>query len=474
MTNHHEQPSSEASVDKIHHQEIIPPEKCREKIEPLFSPDLDEEIKRDIIESLFISMILEYCPTIDEGAIGIVIDLSAESIPAGLREHFELIIPELKGNESRPEAQYGIAAKILKIYLNGREAVEFNLQKTAYELFNDSSLKNSAVRIPKPLAHRHFRVESEEVRHEFRQKGISVTAQHPEIGFLVMDKVPGITLRNHLYQQVLLDQKEILNKTWPGKNQSEQKILLASISEIDLRQMIEGLWGQREETELDGLAIEYLRGKPNILPKEQVEQVAQVIDYLNNQGFYHRDLHLKNLMLGRDGNIYIIDFDRSVQLPRDMIGQTDAYILREEVYNKTDNRGYYHDGTMISQLQKLFQERPDQSLAQLDEARGELGRHLRLRPNFQHAYEKMWQQLATGVSNVDQASENFVTQTDNYRWKNEHLYLKLKVACLSEIWEKSPERHDEIKAFCVERLESSQNNIELKLYGDLLRKIGAQ
>lgn len=454
-----------------HHQEIIPPEKCHEKIEFLFDPDLDLEVKRDIIESFFISLILEYCPKIDEGAIGIVIDLSAESIPDELREHLELIIPELKENKERPEAKSGLAAKILKIYLNGAEEREYNLQATAHEIINCSSLA-SKIKVPKPIAHHHFFVASEEIREEFRQRGVYITEQHPDIGFLVMDKVPGITLRTYLYQKVLRTETELLAKIWPNKNEQEREKFLSEMPELYLRQLIETIWGKRDEQELDELVIERLRGQTDIFPVEKVGILSQAINLLNDQGFYHRDLHFKNLMIGNDGQLYIIDFDRSIKVEPNELKTLEPSVRREEIYKKAGNHSFYDDNKIVNLLRQLNTERLDQNFDQLIEATEELKRHLSLKPKNRELYDKMWSKLLIEKNlSVETAFDNFISEISHYRWENKHLYLKLKIACLLEVSEKIPERKEEVIALCESELQSSNEAMEIKLFGHLLKKI---
>ncbi len=47
------------------------------------------------------------------------------------------------------------------------------------------------------------------------------------------------------------------------------------------------------------------------MEKEQINSVRESVEILNSSGVYHRTLHWRNLMIGNDGKMYIVDFGAS-------------------------------------------------------------------------------------------------------------------------------------------------------------------
>lgn len=61
--------------------------------------------------------------------------------------------------------------------------------------------------------------------------------------------------------------------------------------------------------------LEYLRGNPPDAD-DTLRRAGRLIRDMHDLGAYHADLQVRNVLVGRDGRLYLIDFDKARHLPR--------------------------------------------------------------------------------------------------------------------------------------------------------------
>lgn len=69
---------------------------------------------------------------------------------------------------------------------------------------------------------------------------------------------------------------------------------------------------------------------------QQCQALREAINKWHANGFYHRDLHERNIMIGKDGNVYVIDFGKSSSTGDRSDDQSNYHIGGEE-YGEKDH-----------------------------------------------------------------------------------------------------------------------------------------
>jgi len=78
-------------------------------------------------------------------------------------------------------------------------------------------------------------------------------------------------------------------------------------------------------------------GYQKALPTELFETMREAVKMLHDQGFYHRDLHERNIMIGGDGRLYLIDFansDEGLTTNPYVIDANENYVKDEDALNR--------------------------------------------------------------------------------------------------------------------------------------------
>ncbi|MFA6551141.1 MAG: phosphotransferase [Patescibacteria group bacterium] len=85
-------------------------------------------------------------------------------------------------------------------------------------------------------------------------------------------------------------------------------------------------------------------GKNPFLTSKQTDIIRNTINVWNENGFYHRDLHLKNIMLDKQGRIFIIDFGTALY---------DAQIDEDSAWEMGEDRTADKDISVVSVIKDL-------------------------------------------------------------------------------------------------------------------------
>lgn len=121
-----------------------------------------------------------------------------------------------------------------------------------------------------------------------------VVKRHPRLVHL-RQKVYELDFNKELHQRV----GEVLEFSLPGgksKDIRERKLEAEKVAEQNLTEVFKFL--AKEGYKLD----------PEMKIKKSLEKTIKV---LHENGIFHRDLDLRNVMIGKDGCVYIIDFEKA-------------------------------------------------------------------------------------------------------------------------------------------------------------------
>lgn len=152
---------------------------------------------------------------INEGNNGIILKIDTRSVP-------DWIIKDLKnkGLNLSPDNEQSGVIKLLKVHQKNSAKREFDTQKKAYDLIDQSPLKKEAAQVPKPYFYKEIAVDEPRQDDEAELKDIKekVFLQLKKLGFteneingkrsiqsefIVMDYIPGKDLALTMYEWIL-------------------------------------------------------------------------------------------------------------------------------------------------------------------------------------------------------------------------------------------------------------------------------
>ncbi len=315
-----------------------------------------EKIKNSSVENLEKEKILDFLlkfsilksQTINQGTNGIIKRIDAENFPQALLEYFK------ERGIINSDNRNDLVFKIIKIYSGGRGRKEYERQSKAYEIVQNKILENDGkeyASIPKPYYYKELEIDSE-LKQMAKNDGMKPNQKKLEV--LLMDFIDGNDLATMLYREVLKRHPDTVHL-------KEEEINQMSITELEkevsscLRFNVPG--GKNSNpgenafeaeivfNENTKRMIDFLKRKGVKLNREIFEKLKNTIDLLHSNGFFHRDLHERNVMLS-DDNIFIIDFGESISnvLPE----------FKEGVYNETmSDKKWIDDKNILNKYKSL-------------------------------------------------------------------------------------------------------------------------
>jgi serine/threonine protein kinase len=211
-----------------------------------------------------------------------------------------------------------VAVKILKVYDIGKGEKEFNWQTQAYKAIEENQQNNAdgqdtIAHIPKPL-HMRDQTISPDIKEYLQQLGGHANSN---VELILMEYIDGKDLATILYNRILeslgYDQEELEKLSFSNKQEIVANNLHFTQPQGKARDE-----GAREferikilNENLEKIKI-HLRKK---LGDEEVvfdpaifEKIKNTITALHKNNIYHNDLHERNIMIGENGKVYIIDF----------------------------------------------------------------------------------------------------------------------------------------------------------------------
>lgn len=264
-------------------------------------PDIEEEALSD-----FEALLIE-ASKINEGKEGIITMLSFKDMPQPIRE---VLLGEHK--ESFGE----FAMKIIKIYQAGKGKAEFEAQQAAYQALVGHA---DAAQVPRPYLYRDVPVKSAEARRMLSSRyGYDEDTMNVEI--LVMDLIDGDDLGTLMLKEAIRrDKHKLVNLKdrvdGMGVNDLMDRVgaALGYSQPGGKGKTLAEKANERYQVfeENAGMLYKDLQKKGFKLPPDVRKKLKKALDILHEKGIYHRDLHERNVMIGKDGQVYIIDFGKA-------------------------------------------------------------------------------------------------------------------------------------------------------------------
>ncbi|HNZ73006.1 MAG TPA: lipopolysaccharide kinase InaA family protein [bacterium] len=440
------------------------------------------EISQEIIDGcLELAIRSEAAEMVNYGNNGVIFKLSPEDLPEDLKEVFLQALPDFieNGQES--------AFKILKLYTNGKGLVEYNLQAEAYQLLTESEV--SEVSVPQPFFYRDLEIKDQETIDLLQQCAVDIDDKEPRIEILAMDFVDGCDLAAWVYRQYLITRKNEIELAYPDIGYENFIVTLEQKGADELMEIICRFIGFKHkyrhnddspEAHKERMAF-MNKIKPdlvyrNLFDKKLISELIAAISVFHRAGIYHRDLHLRNIMLDQEGKLKIVDFGSAIK-----IDPNNDLDLRR-VY-QSDN--CYPDNVSIELLrpiskgpeQKIFIERMDkaQALGQyIDEPRESIRRRLLAGESLTRYPLTRYQEISKkAIDNLDEGIrlgktiQEIIKEFEEIRGKGqEESRFSLAVAVLLEIARQG--RADEVIDFCNNELLTIEDSNQRMLYRGLL------
>ena len=270
----------------------------------------------------FFEQMLHTSPVVASGRDGIILQVNISNFGPEDTETMRQNGIEITADE--------YALKMLKIYRPGDGAKEYQIQKEAYEILAGH---DDMAHVPKPIVMKLQQL-SEHDREYLRSYAPFIDN---EAELILMDFIEGTDLATYIYNFILsrngYDEQMVANMSFEQKHSLIGGILnfekAKNADSGDFRE----LYALREN--MRKLMI-YLKKKDFHIDQNFLDKIKNAVELLEAKGIFHNDLHDRNVMIGKDGNPYIIDFGRSVRDKSDQESDDIAIVRRYEELNKTE------------------------------------------------------------------------------------------------------------------------------------------
>lgn len=279
------------------------------------------ELNEVIIDSLVEHMLLESAKKINEGNNGVIFLVDFTDIDEEMFDQLKAIKPELMAKE-----QEDVVIKMLKVYTGGQGKREFIFQKKAYEAIKRAKRQNPNLplaEVPAPYFYRELNI-SQNTALQKKINAYNINCFNQRIEIILMDFIPGKDLASFLYQEVLKYHPETKylaqTKNEKGLTPLEEmdieelqaeaaralKFSYPPDGEIFMDDRIIRIFNENKQILINFLKKQYKHGFK--MPKDILTKIENTIKLFHQNGFEHNDLHERNIIIGADEEIYIIDF----------------------------------------------------------------------------------------------------------------------------------------------------------------------
>jgi len=211
----------------------------------------------------------------NSGTNALILKLFNNELPANMQE--------VMAAEGENGQEGSLSLKVLKIFNPGDAKKEYQALKRANKIVQGNEGGAPIAKIPHAYGFYDIPIEKD-FKEFLNQNGAAIIGDH--VGVVIMDYIEGEDLAGVL-------QKE-LQKIYPS---SEESDFSSDITDLSFERLYQAL----ERSDF-------------VLPESIVGQIENAVKALHQQGLYHNDLHLRNVIL-RDADLraenpqtYIIDF----------------------------------------------------------------------------------------------------------------------------------------------------------------------
>lgn len=242
---------------------------------------------------------------VGEGKDGIVFRIDLASLSES-----EISILKDEGAITETADKEGvIASKILKLYRPELGDHEFRMQRKAREILSKVS---ETCLVPEVSVATNQEI-SEETKSFLNLRGAELE-RRAEI--IMMDYVDGDDLGTLTYNFVLeqngYEDEYISSISYSEKEQQVGHILGFVVPDPEAgtpeeKRSAQSIAFERNET----ILLAYLRKSGFKLDPEIISKIERTVRVLHENGIYHNDLHKRNIMISRGGEVFMIDFGRA-------------------------------------------------------------------------------------------------------------------------------------------------------------------
>jgi serine/threonine protein kinase len=267
-------------------------------------PKIETETPFEKLDKILEHMLLE-SKELGAGKDGIVFKIDLSALPQDERH----LLAEDKVISPNEEVD-AMAAKILKIYNPLLGDYEFRMQKKAREII---AREKNVAQIPDTTTARDQEI-GEKTRNRLNIRGANLS-DRAEI--IIMDYIDGEDLGTIMYKFVLknlgYEEEYIADLTYGQKEQIVGEKLGFEIADTEKaesheeKKSIQALAFDRNEEKL----FKYLKKEGFKFDPSVFEKIENTMRTLNQNGIYHNDLHKQNVMIDKNGEVYVIDFGRA-------------------------------------------------------------------------------------------------------------------------------------------------------------------
>lgn len=316
-------------------ESLGPPQKPTPEAKKPEAPERTPEEEAVLIK--FEALLLQ-AEKINEGAEGIIAKVDLSKADKELREF-------MLGEAELPEEH---VIKLLKVYRPGNAKAEYEAQSAAYEAL--SGLEGAA-QVPKPYLYKDVPIKTPELKERLETRFGGAGGDSVEI--MVMDLIDGDDLATAMYREVIrrdtrkfvhvkdrvdeMDFDELQRRVQQGLGFDRPGGKARSAEERAFEE-------QRVFQANAELLYDDLKKKDFALDPEVRQKIKKALEVLHEKSVFHRDLHLRNVMLGKSGEVYLIDFGKA-----SVGGGAD----RSEIYQLDEGRSFIEDETILEVCRRL-------------------------------------------------------------------------------------------------------------------------
>ncbi|MGH7249493.1 MAG: phosphotransferase [Minisyncoccia bacterium] len=274
-----------------------------EKFNQTEKPAKGQEPPRESIDEV-LERVLQNGKELGAGEDGVVFKIDLRTLTKE-----ERLLLAGKGTDAGEEVD-DLAVKILKIYNPKLGDHEFKMQKRAHDVLSG---KKNVAKVPNTTGARDQHINKETADHLNRH------GSHLEdkVELIIMDYIDGQDFGSMMYDFALknMGHKEeyIMDLSYGQKEQMVGQELgfeqpnVNSARTPEEKESAQAITFDRNEKKL----LKYLKKIGFQVDTVIFEKVDNAILELNKNGIFHNDLHKQNIMIGVDGEVYIIDFGRA-------------------------------------------------------------------------------------------------------------------------------------------------------------------
>lgn len=430
--------------------------------------DSAESIIRIQLEKMLEKTLTEGGTKENEGHHGVILRLDLSSFS-------QQEITELEESLGFPIAKDAdTAMKILKIYQAGEAEKEFSIQTKAVEAIDANADLKDRVSVPECYFGGELALSDDTLKSRLRDWGVTMPDR---VGVVIMDMVEGEDLGMFCYKEFIKAHFDrfksylgIIKKDIPPelyddylKGRSIEDLIYACHYILEFQAKYKyfdaSYEAQQERSQVAKMLLENLENR-GLLSRDKIDFLRQAIQTLHQSGIYHRDLHLRNILIDQSGKMSIIDFGSAK-----IINPQNSTEL-DNVYNSSDGSIMQSDESILNFLGRLATT-PEE--AQAEKIKQHLELPLRLKRIITEALGKnklsgreknfvsFWKMLETDVTSEKSLEESLKKFSYNFgEYAETDAYFDYQIAGLLLLSEAG--LTEMVQDFCQQKMADKTTN----------------